>query len=94
MAAYAATKNALRTIGEGLRAESGPDLRVTNVSPGFVQTNFASSLTDPAVRNAIEQRMGELGLSPDALADAIAFAISQPSTVEVGDLVVRPSAPK
>ena len=92
MAVYAATKNALRTIGEGLRAESGPDLRVTNVSPGFVQTNFTSSMTDPAVRKAIEQRMGEIGLSPDAVADAIAFAISQPSTVEVGDLVIRPSA--
>tara|TARA_R110002020_G_scaffold134252_22_gene299695 strand:+ start:620 stop:1363 length:744 start_codon:yes stop_codon:yes gene_type:complete len=92
MAVYAATKNALRTVGEGLRAESGPHLRVTNISPGFVQTEFASSMTDPAVRSVIEQRMDQIGLSPDAIADAVAFAISQPSSVEVGDLVVRPSA--
>ena len=92
MAVYAATKNALRTIGEGLRLEAGPDLRVTNVSPGFVQTDFASSISDPTMRNAIEKRMGEIGLSPDAIAQAIAFAINQPSEVEVGDIVIRSSA--
>lgn len=92
MAVYAATKNALRTIGEALRLESVPDLRVTNVSPGFVQTDFARSITDQATRSGIEKRMGEIGLSPDAIAQAIAFAINQPSDVEVGDIVVRSSA--
>ncbi len=92
MAVYAGTKNALRTIAEGLRLESGPNLRVTNISPGFVQTDFARSMTDPAVRSAIEERMRDIGLSPDAIALAIAFAIEQPSEVEVGDVVVRPTA--
>ncbi len=92
MAVYAATKNALRTIGEALRLESGPDLRVTNVSPGYVQTEFASSIPDQTMRDAIEKRMGEIGLSPDAIAQAIAFAIDQPSDVEVGDIVIRSSA--
>lgn len=92
MAVYAATKNALRTIGEGLRLESGPDLRVTNVSPGFVQTDFASSITDQAMRGVIEKRMGEIGLSPNAIAQAIAFAIDQPLDVEVGDIVIRSAA--
>ncbi|WP_153769576.1 SDR family oxidoreductase [Labrenzia sp. CE80] len=92
MAVYAATKNALRTIGEALRLESGPNLRLTNVSPGFVQTEFASSITDQAMKGAIEKRMDEIGLSPNAIAQAIAFAIDQPSDVEVGDIVVRSSA--
>ncbi|KPB00039.1 SDR family oxidoreductase [Ahrensia marina] len=92
MAVYAATKNALRTIGEGLRLESGPDLRVTNVSPGFVQTEFASSIADETVRSAIEKRMGEIGLSADSIAQTVAFAINQPSDVEVGDIVIRPAA--
>jgi NADP-dependent 3-hydroxy acid dehydrogenase YdfG len=92
MAVYAGTKNALRTIAEGLRLESGPDLRITNISPGFVRTDFASSMTDPAVRSAIEERMRDIGLSPDAIARAIAFAIEQPAEVEVGDIVVRPTA--
>ena len=46
MAVYAGTKNAVRTIAEGLRLEAGGKLRVTNVSPGFVHTNFADSMTD------------------------------------------------
>lgn len=92
MAVYAATKNAVRTIAEGLRLEAGPHLRVTNVSPGFVRTGFANSMTDPAVRAEIEKRMDEIALSPDAIARAIAFAIEQPAGVEVGDITVRPTA--
>jgi NADP-dependent 3-hydroxy acid dehydrogenase YdfG len=46
-AVYAGTKNAVRTISEGLRQEAGEKLRVTAISPGFVQTDFAESMTDP-----------------------------------------------
>jgi NADP-dependent 3-hydroxy acid dehydrogenase YdfG len=92
MAVYAGTKNAVRTIAEGLRLEAGGKLRVTNVSPGFVRTNFADSMTDPGIKADIEKRMGEIAISPDAIARAIAFAIEQPADVEVGDIVVRPTA--
>src|SRR5215831_4283638 len=40
-AVYAGTKNAVRTISEGLRQEAGDRLRVTAISPGFVSTDFA-----------------------------------------------------
>ena len=92
MAVYAATKNAVRTLGEGLRVEAGPNLRVTNVSPGFVRTNFASSMSDAGTRAVIEARMSEIGLPPEAIADVIAFAIAQPASVEIGDIAVRPTA--
>lgn len=92
MAVYAATKNAVRTLGEGLRTEAGPNLRVSNISPGFVKTSFADSMSDPEVRAAIKTRLDEIGLSPEAVADAILFAVSQPASVEVGDITVRPSA--
>jgi NADP-dependent 3-hydroxy acid dehydrogenase YdfG len=35
--------------------------------------------------------MDEFGLSPDAVARAIAFAIEQPDDVEIGELVIRPA---
>ena len=41
MGVYAATKNAVRTITETLRQESGPHIRVTEVSPGMIATDFA-----------------------------------------------------
>lgn len=88
---YAGTKNAVRTISEALRKES-ESLRVTGVSPGFVQTNFADPMTDPGVKAAIVERMGAIAIPPEAIARAIAFAIEQPDDVDVGDLVVRPTA--
>jgi NADP-dependent 3-hydroxy acid dehydrogenase YdfG len=46
---------------------------------------------DPAVKAQIDKMM-EIALSPDAVARAIAFAIEQPDGVDVGDIVVRPTA--
>ncbi|MDR6523497.1 SDR family oxidoreductase [Variovorax gossypii] len=89
---YAATKNAVRTLTEALRQEAGPTLRVTEVSPGFVATEFASSNTDASARAAVEKQMGEMAIGPDAIARCIAFAIEQPKEVDVGTIVVRPTA--
>ncbi|MFD7593904.1 SDR family oxidoreductase [Kitasatospora sp. NPDC059812] len=87
---YAATKNAVRTVSEGLRQEAGPNLRVTVVSPGAVRTDFAEHM-DPAAKAQIDKLM-EIALPPAAVARAIAFAIEQPDGVDVGDIVVRPTA--
>ncbi|MFI1753540.1 SDR family oxidoreductase [Streptomyces sp. NPDC020571] len=89
-AVYAATKNAVRTLTEGLRQEAGPDLRVTMVSPGYVGTEFADSVTSPTVKS--QTPTVDFSLAPDDIARAIAFAIEQPSNVDVGDIVVRPTA--
>lgn len=89
---YAATKNAVRTINEALRQEAGDKLRVTGISPGFVRTNFAESMSDARVKASIVERMEQIAISPDAIARAIAYAIEQPADVDVGDIVVRPTA--
>jgi NADP-dependent 3-hydroxy acid dehydrogenase YdfG len=91
-AVYAGTKNAVRTISEGLRQEAGPDLRVTVVSPGFVDTNFADSVTNSDTRAEILAGRDAIAIPPAAIARAIAFAIEQPADVDVGDIVVRPTA--
>jgi NADP-dependent 3-hydroxy acid dehydrogenase YdfG len=89
---YAATKNAVRTITEALRQEAGPLLRVTGVSPGFVKTNFAGSMLDGEAKQLALATMQEIAIAPAAIARAIAFAIEQPADVDVGDIVVRPTA--
>lgn len=91
MAVYAGTKNAMRAIAEGLRQEAGETLRVTNISPGAVQTNFADSITNQEIKEATK-RWASMAISPDAIARAIAFAIEQPDDVDVSDIVVRPTA--
>lgn len=89
-AVYAATKNAVRTVSEGLRQEAGPDLRVTMISPGYVGTEFADSVTSPTVK--AQAPAVDFSLSPDDIARTVAFAIEQASNVDVGDIVVRPTA--
>ena len=92
MGVYAATKNAVRTVTEALRQEAGPHLRVTEVSPGFVATDFASSMTDAAMREAIAKRAADIAIPPEAIARGIAYAIEQPDDVDVGSIVIRPTA--
>ncbi|HKB65947.1 MAG TPA: SDR family oxidoreductase [Pyrinomonadaceae bacterium] len=92
MAVYAATKNAVRTITEGLRLEAGDKLRVTGISPGFVSTNLADSMTNAEVKSQINDQMNKMAIPPAAIARAIAFAIEQPTEVDVNDIVIRPTA--
>jgi NADP-dependent 3-hydroxy acid dehydrogenase YdfG len=92
MVVYAATKNAVRTLTEGLRQEAGPKLRVTGISPGFVKTNLADSVTAKKAKDQITAQMTEMAISPEAIARAVAFAIEQPDDVDVGDMVIRPTA--
>ena len=89
---YAGTKLAVRAISEGLRQEAGENLRVTIVSPGMTLTNFAESITDEAARAELERRRDDIAMPPDAVARAIAFAIDQPADIDIGEVVVRPTA--
>jgi NADP-dependent 3-hydroxy acid dehydrogenase YdfG len=89
---YAATKNAVRTLTEALRQEAGASLRVTGVSPGFVHTELANSMTDPRTRASIREQMEKIAIAPGAIARAIAFAIDEPADVDINEIVVRPTA--
>jgi NADP-dependent 3-hydroxy acid dehydrogenase YdfG len=91
-AVYAGTKNAVRTLLEALRQESTDGvLRTTSISPGFVRTELVDYIDDPEQREQAQQAMAALGIGPDAVARAIAFAIEQPDDVEIGDLTIRPT---
>lgn len=92
MGVYAATKNAVRTATEVLRQEAGPNLRVTEISPGVIATNFGDSITDQATKKLIDERLGGIAISPDAIARGILFALEQPPEVDVGSIVIRPTA--
>src|SRR5881409_3153118 len=89
---YSGTKFAVRAISEGLRQEAGDKLRVTIISPGFVRTNFAESVTNPEVKAQLADSLNKMGISPDAIARAMMFAIEQAADVDVGEIIVRPTA--
>ena len=81
---YSATKWAATAIGEALRAElrqmrENSSIRVTVIEPGMVDTAFFESRPQRA-------------LEPDDVARAALFALSQPETVDVNEILVRPAA--
>jgi len=88
---YAGTKNAVRTISEALRQESGGKYRVTGISPGFVNTELTDHIQDETARAAMRERVAKIAISPEDIANAVAYAIDQPDNVELGDIVIRPS---
>jgi len=91
-AVYAATKTAVKVLTEGLRQESGPDLRVTLVSPGFTNTEGVGKGASPETAAAMVRQRDEIAIPPSAIASAIAFAIDQPAGVDISEIVVRPTA--
>ncbi|MFD7392304.1 SDR family oxidoreductase [Streptomyces sp. NPDC059852] len=90
-AVYAATKTAVKVLTEGLRQESGPDLRVTLVSPGFTRTEGVGKGAAPEAAAAMVRQRDEIAMPPSAVASAIGYAIEQPEGVDVSEIVVRPT---
>lgn len=86
---YCATKFAVRAISDGLRQEAGKDVRVTVISPGVTESELASTITDPASARYMEE-FRSLAIPADSVAQAIEYAITQPETVAVSEIVVRP----
>lgn len=92
-AVYSATKFAVRAISEGLRQEESPASRIrsTIVSPGLTETELLHSIGSPETKAMTNQIVG-MGISPYAIARAIAFALNEPDDVSVNEIVVRPTA--
>jgi NADP-dependent 3-hydroxy acid dehydrogenase YdfG len=83
-AAYAASKFGLRGLHEVLRAELvGSGVRATLVSPGAVDTALWDDV-DPDNRPGFSPRSAML--LPVAVADAVLFAVTQPSNVNIDEL--------
>jgi NADP-dependent 3-hydroxy acid dehydrogenase YdfG len=77
----------VKVLTEGLRQESGPDLRVTLVSPGFTNTEGVGKGASAGAAEAVIQQRDAIAIPPSA----IAFAIEQPAGVDVSEVVVRPT---
>lgn len=110
---YGSTKHAVNAISATLRNElEEDDIRVVNVMPGAIATNFARNF-DPAfvagivkmagveleiekgerMPDEVFENLGALGRmlgSPEDVARAVLYAVTQPPNVNIADIVVRP----
>lgn len=91
---YGATKYAIRSLTESLRKELreiDSPVRITAVSPGFVETEFAAHYhkSEDAARATYGQYPV---LQPKDVAGAVLYALSQPEHVQIHDILMRPTA--
>jgi 3-hydroxy acid dehydrogenase / malonic semialdehyde reductase len=90
-AVYCATKVAVRFISDALRQEVvAYDIRVTNIQPGMVETNFSRVRFKGDEGKAGKVYEGIDALTGDDIAEAIAFAVLSAPNVQVSELTVMP----
>jgi len=93
-AVYCGTKFAVRAIMEGLRQEERENnIRSTIISPGLVNTELFKTIGDSETANAIKQasQIPGIGLTPDDVANAVAYAVATPATVAISEVIIRPT---
>lgn len=84
---YAASKAALEMVAETLRLEVMPQVRVTTLAPGVVDTAFFAHMLGG---NQSVEEIGFGALFPEQVAELIAYAVSRPSNMVLNHLTVRP----
>jgi NADP-dependent 3-hydroxy acid dehydrogenase YdfG len=85
---YAATKSALEILAETLRLEEQPDIKVTVIAPGIVNTPFFKNMISG--ENSIE-KLNWGAIEPEEIADAVLFAVNQKPNTMVNHIVIRPA---
>lgn len=90
---YCASKHAVDALSKGMRIDLvNFGIRVTNIAPGMVETEFSEvrfhgdkSISD-TVYNGLD------ALQAEDIAECIWFAVSRPKHVQIGDMLILPTA--
>ena len=93
-AVYCGTKHFVRAMLDSFRSESireGTNIRTTTIYPGAIKTELLNMVAESPAKDMVSQFYENVGLTPDVVANAVLYAVSQPDNVAVPDLVVCPS---
>jgi len=96
---YCASKWSVKAITQAMRLElNGKDIRVTEICPGLVETEFSivrfhgEEQAAEAKEKSDEVYRGYQPLSAGDIADCIVWALTRPAHVDIDEIVVRPVA--
>jgi NADP-dependent 3-hydroxy acid dehydrogenase YdfG len=91
-AGYTAAKHAANAVARTLRLELlGKPVRVTEVAPGMVETEFSLVRFEGDQAKADAVYEGVDALSADDVAEAIAFTVTRPPHVDIDYLSIKPT---
>ena len=91
-AVYCGTKHFVRAMLDSFRMEAvteGTSIRTTTIYPGAVKTELLNTIAPSETKAMVEKFYEDAGLTPAVIANAVLYAVSQPGSVDVSDLVVR-----
>ena len=90
---YCASKFAVDAISKAMRIDLNKyGIRVGEVNPGFVETEFSVVRFKGDVEKAKKVYEGFQALKPEDLADILYFIVSRPAHVNIADVLVMPTA--
>ncbi|MBD2454168.1 SDR family oxidoreductase [Nostoc sp. FACHB-87] len=93
-AVYGGTKWFVRDFMEVLRIESaqeGTNIRTATIYPAAINTELLNQITDPGAAEAMTALYKQYGISPDRVANVVAFAIDQPEDTNVNEFTIGPT---
>jgi len=89
---YCATKAAVKVLTEGLKIDLlGTPIRVTNIEPGLVETEFSDVRFRGDTQRAENVYSDMTALTPDDIADSILFAATRPAHVNISEIYLIPT---
>ncbi|MGJ5632135.1 SDR family oxidoreductase [Nostoc sp. CALU 1950] len=93
-AVYGGTKWFVRDFMEVLRMESaqeGTNIRTATIYPAAINTELLDRITNQDVSEKMTALYEQYGISPDRVANVVAFAIDQPEDTNVNEFTIGPT---
>ena len=86
---YCATKAAVKVLSDGLRIDvANTAIRVTNLKPGLVETNFSNTRFHGDADRAANVYKGIKPLTGDDIADVAVYAANAPEHVQIAEVLI------
>jgi NADP-dependent 3-hydroxy acid dehydrogenase YdfG len=86
---YCATKAAVKALSDGLRIDvANTSVRVTNLKPGLVETNFSNVRFHGDTDRAAKLYQGIKPLTGDDIADVAVYAANAPAHVQIAEVLI------
>jgi NADP-dependent 3-hydroxy acid dehydrogenase YdfG len=93
-AVYGGTKWFVRDFMEVLRMESameGTNIRTATIYPAAINTELLATISQKETRDQMQNTYDKYGISPDRIANVVAFAIDQPEDTTINEFTVGPA---
>ena len=87
---YCASKHALHAITVGMRKEFRDRIKVTDISPGAVETEFIEQTTHPGKKEEMKDYFVDV-IRPEDVANEIKHVLDQPNHMVINEIVLRPN---